>query len=595
MTIGRPAPTDTGAAAGVDGQPASDDSRCRGDVEPPAGGNGRFLALALALFLALTAVMTYPQVLRMSDGVHDPADPLMVTWVLAWVAHQLPNAPARIFDANIFYPERNTLAYSETLLVPGLLAAPLHWAGLAPILIYNLVFLSGFALSGVGVALLVRRLTGNAGAGIVAGIVFAFPPYRIDHYAHLQLQQTQFIPLALWAFHRLLDSGRLRDGVLLGVCTAGQMLSCMYYGIFLIPYMAVVCGTMLIAAGVLPARRLAALAVAVAIVTVAMFPVGRAYLAARKVVGERGRDEVAQNSATWRNYLAPPEANAVYGRVFARFMDPERRLFPGFVAVALAIVGLWPRTRRGTKEKHYVRSVPFAYALGLLLAFDVSLGFNGLIYRGLYDYFLPFKALRIPARMGLMVGFSLAVLAGYGATRIVDGLRSVKTRRAVLTMIGVVMLVEYASTPLVLWAAPRRPPQAYADLMRDAGEGPTSVLFEFPTGAMEDPEYLYYSTFHWQYLVNGYSGFFPPSYQRIVNAARGFPDETSMNMIRSHGVRYLVIHGEWLYGARYEELVADLDRRPDVKLVSRHPWQRENKHAEISVYRLLTASDATSR
>ncbi len=87
-----------------------------------------------------------------------------------------------------------------------------------PILIYNLVFLSGFALSGVGVALLVRRLTGHTGAAILAGIVFAFPPYRIDHYAHLQLQQTQFIPLALWAFHRLLDTGRLRDGVLLGVC-----------------------------------------------------------------------------------------------------------------------------------------------------------------------------------------------------------------------------------------------------------------------------------------------------------------------------------------------------------------------------------------
>ena len=224
----------------------------------------------------------------------------------------------------------------------------------------------------------------------------------------------------------------------------------------------------------------------------------------------------------------------------------------------------------------------------------MSLGFNGVIYRGLYDYFLPFKALRIPARMGLMVGFSLAVLAGYGATRIADRLPSAKVRRAVLTLIGLLMLAEYASHPLELWAAPRQPPQAYADLVRDIGEGPTSVIFEFPTGNMEDPEYLYYSTFHWQYLVNGYSGFFPPSYQKIVNAVRGFPDEASMNMIRSHGVRYLVIHGEWLYGARYEELVAELDRRPDLKLVSRHPWQRQDKHAEISVYRVGVSADASA-
>ncbi|MBW8866184.1 MAG: glycosyltransferase family 39 protein [Acidobacteria bacterium] len=288
----------------------------------------RFAAWSLLLFTVLTAVMTYPQVFHMMEGVHDDGDPLMVTWVLAWVAHQLPRAPAHLFDANIFYPERNTLAYSETLLVPGAAAAPLHWAGVPPILIYNLVFLSGFAISGVTVALLVRRLTGHSGAAILAGIVFAFPPYRIDHYAHLQLQQTQFIPLAMLAFHRLLDTNRLRDGVWLGVAVACQMLSCMYYGLFLIPYMTVVCGALLIARREMPRRRLAALAIAAAVIVVMLLPVGRAYMAARAVVGERGRAEVADGSATWRNYLAPPEVNAVYGKVFARFMEPERTAPP---------------------------------------------------------------------------------------------------------------------------------------------------------------------------------------------------------------------------------------------------------------------------
>ena len=538
----------------------------------------RFLAASLVLFSLLTAIMTYPQILHMGDGVHDDGDPLLVTWVLAWVAHQLPRAPAHLFDANIFYPERNTLAYSETLIVPGIAAAPLHWLGVGPILIHNLVFLSGFALSGVGVALLVRRLTGHTGAAILAGIVFAFPPYRIDHYAHLQLQQTQFIPLALLGFHRLLDTGRLRDGVLLGVSVACQMLSCMYYGIFLVPYMAVVCGTMLIAARAMPRERLVALVAAVAIAMVVMIPTAGAYLAAREVVGERGRADVADSSATWRNYLAPPELNAVYGKVFARFMQPERRLFPGFVAVVLAIVGLWPP----------LNAIRLAYGLGLLLAFDVSLGFNGLLYPALYDYFLPFKALRVPARMGLMVGFSLAILAGYGVARIAGRLRSGWARRAVVGALGVLMLVEYASKPIELWKAPLSPPQAYADIVRDRGDSPTAVLFEFPTGLIEDAAYTYYSTFHWQWLVNGYSGFFPPSYRRLVTAMPEFPDEPSMDAIRSHGVRYLVIHGEYLRGDRYQTLIPQLDRRPDLTLVSRHPWATASKHSEISVYRLTT-------
>lgn len=574
--------------------------------------------------------MTFPQVLHLGDAVHDDGDPLLMTWTLAWVAHQLPLAPAHIFDANMFHPERNTLAYSETMLVPGIVVAPLYWLGVHPILIYNLVFLSGFALSGVGVALLVRRLTGNAAAAILAGIIFAFLPYRIDHFAHLQLQQTQFIPLALWAFHRLLDTGRLRDGVLVGLFVACQMLSCMYYGIFLIPYMAVVCGVLLIArysklevrskkyegltaesaeiavesfstGSTAPPvkgsyfllrtsylhRLLLALAAAAAVLSVLMIPAGRAYLAARAVVGERGPGEVAQYSATWRNYLAPPEVNAVYGKVFARFMEPERRLFPGFVAIALAVAGLLPRASSGrSRFREYIQTPQTAYALGLILAFDVSLGFNGLIYRGLYDYFLPFKALRIPARMGLMVGFSLAVLAGYGAARIAAHIHSAPLRRLALVGLGVLLLVEYASTPVPLWMAPRNPPETYADLLKDRGDGPTAVVFEFPTNPLDDPAYLYFSTFHWQSLVNGYSGFFPPSYRRLVRAVQNFPDPPSMDAIKSHGANYLVVHGERLYGGRYEQLLPMLDAMPDLTLVSRRPAQREDKHSEISLYRV---------
>src|SRR5436189_4086277 len=98
----------------------------------------RLLIVSALLYTVLTAVMTYPQALHMRDGVHDDGDPLLNAWALAWIAHELPAAPAHLFDANIFYPERRTLAFSETLLAPGLAAAPLEWAGLGPILVYNI-------------------------------------------------------------------------------------------------------------------------------------------------------------------------------------------------------------------------------------------------------------------------------------------------------------------------------------------------------------------------------------------------------------------------------------------------------------------------
>jgi len=319
--------------------------------------------------------------------------------------------------------------------------------------------------------------------------------------------------------------------------------------------------------------------VAVAIALIAAVPVGKAYLGARKVVGERGRDEVANGSATLANYLSPPEENAVYGKAFQRFGAPERRLFTGFTALALTIVALWPPL-----------SAPrLAYALGLVMAFDLSLGFNGFSYRVLYEYFLPFRSLRIPARMGIIVGFSLAVLTGYGAARIADRLPSARARRLVLVLFGAVMLVEYASKRLPSVTLPLTLPQAYVDVLRDRGDSPTAAIFEFPVSSQDDPTYMYYSTFHWQHLVNGYSGFFPPSYIFLVNAVQNIPDDEAMHVIKSHGTRYLLVHGERLYGGRYEQLVDGLARRPELTLVSRSPSERHGQHGEISVYRVSYA------
>ncbi len=529
----------------------------------------RFLALAFGLYASLTCVMTYPQVRHMRDAVHDDGDPLLNTWALAWVAHQLPRAPAHLFDANIFYPERRTLAYSETLLLPAAVVAPLEWAGVSPILIYNLVLLSGFAISGVGVALLVRRLTDRAGPALVAGLIFAFLPFRIDHYPHMQLQQTQCLPFAMWAFHRFLDTRRMRDAVWFGALTAGQMLSCMYYGLLLIPYLAVVCGALAVA----HRARLAPLLVAAAIVAVAAYPVGKAYLGARKVVGERGRDEVWQGSARPTDYLGPPDLNVVYGEALARFSRPERRLFPGFVAIALGILGLWPR-----RSAPSTRTAVLTYGLGLLVAFDLSLGLNGFTYRVLYDYVVPFRGLRIPARGGLIVGFSLAVLAGFGLARI--------RRSAVIAGLGVLVCVEYLSRPLTMMTIATDPPRVYTDLLRaNRGDPPVAIL-EFPVSPQDDPTYMYYSTFHWQHLVNGYSGFFPPSYIVLERAVENLPDDLAMTTIRAHGARYLLIHGERLYGRRYEQLVEQLKQQPELTWVSCSPAEREGQHGEISMFRI---------
>ena len=109
----------------------------------------------------LTVFVTWPQARQLSNGVSDFGDPLMNAWTLAWVAHTLPAHPADLFDANIFHPERHTLAYSETLIVPALLVAPIRWLGGGPILAHNILLLSAYVLSGLAMFVLVRSLTNH--------------------------------------------------------------------------------------------------------------------------------------------------------------------------------------------------------------------------------------------------------------------------------------------------------------------------------------------------------------------------------------------------------------------------------------------------
>src|ERR1700730_11482813 len=191
------------------------------------------------IFLALTALVTYPQVRALGTSVPYHSDPYFSMWRLAWVAHAIRTDPRALFEANIFYPAHDTLGYSDAMLLPGTVVAPLFWAGINPVLIYNLALFAAFALSGYAAFLLARMLTGSVPGSIVAGIIYAFAPYRFCHYMHLELQIVFWIPFALLLAHRIVANGRVRDGVMLGLTMAAQLLSSIYVGIFLITYLAV--------------------------------------------------------------------------------------------------------------------------------------------------------------------------------------------------------------------------------------------------------------------------------------------------------------------------------------------------------------------
>jgi hypothetical protein len=147
------------------------------DTQPPSFPGLREFAAVVAAFSILTAVMTWQVIARIGSVARiDNADGEFGIWNIAWVARALVTNPRHVFDANIFFPHKGTLAYSEANLGAGFLAIPVYWISRNPYAANNFVLLLSFVLSGTAMYYLARYLSGSRPAATVAAICFAFCP-----------------------------------------------------------------------------------------------------------------------------------------------------------------------------------------------------------------------------------------------------------------------------------------------------------------------------------------------------------------------------------------------------------------------------------
>jgi hypothetical protein len=514
-------------------------------------------AAVLAGFVVLAVVNTYPLAFTPGSVIGQHGDAYFSVWRLAWVAHQLRADPLHLFDGNIFHPHKTTLAYSDAMLLPAAVLAPLHWAGVAPLVVYNLTVVGSFVLNALAAYVLGWRLTRSHVAGAVAGVIFAFAPYRFEHFDHLELQFAFWMPLAVLAWHRAVRTEAPRDYLLVAACVAAQALSCIYYSVFLMSWLGVLTAVWFARA---PLRLVKAVAWGLlpAVTVLALYSLP--YLSVRQHLGDRDVSDLAVYSATTRDFLSAPATNVLYGWT-ADLGANERRLFPGAIAVCLAVAGLWPPLGR----------VRLLHALGVLVALLLAIGLNGPIYGLLYEYVLPFRGLRVPARATILVLLGTSVLAAFGWGRLSGWLQP---RRRLAAALAVIVLAgpaaEYLSRPAV------RPVDAGISPWYEwLATQPDAVVFEWPVTVpwrlwdMVDVEYMYRSTRHWRPLVNGYSGNYPDSYIHLLLRMRSFPDTGSLEYLQRIGVTVLIVHEPADDGAEvYAKAIARLERDEHVDLIS---------------------------
>jgi hypothetical protein len=510
-----------------------------------------WLALAAA-YTAVTLVYFWPLPLLWGDHIGpDLGDPLFNLYVLKWGVHQIRLGMPDFWDANIFYPTRGALAFSDHLLGPAaqlalfLLAVPNAIAG------YNFLFFSSFVASALTTAWVLRRSGLSWTASALGGWMYSFSCFRISQMSHLQVLIAQWVPLTLWFWDRLLAERRARYAALFLLfyllnLTGGCYLAYMIH----FPLLAILLSRLIAEKRELVSLRslrlLAPVALVAGVVVALLF---LPYVRVSKAQGlSRPQEEIEDYSARLASYASPSTLNRYFGeetrpfleRLFGNsaelFYRPENSLFAGFLPTAFFLLGAGAALRG-------LRKGPVdPWARGLALAGLICLALSfAQVYIPLARVIPGLSGMRVPARFYAFTSLTLVYFAARGIDLLRQRLPG-KGRAALAAVLALVLAVELAPRRLGWERLPREEelPRAYA-LIRD--DPSVKAIVELPLRAdARENDYLYASTLHWKPIANGYSGYMAESYLGLVNHIPFVPHDDGFELLRKMGITHLVVH-----------------------------------------------------
>jgi hypothetical protein len=521
---------------------------------------------ASALYIVLTIVAAYPISARPGSVVFgDNPDTHFYLWTLSWDVHAFLQQPLTIFNANIYYPNHLTLAYSENQIGSALVAAPILWLTGNPVLAVNLVALIGCALCGIGGYVLGRRLGLDARAAFICGLVFAFAPARFVRTGQAYLGTLQWIPFTLAALHAYFDRGEPRSLRWAAVCFTLQALTSGHGAVLLaIAVVGFVVHRAINGDAIAPLRWLRDLGV---LGGLALWPSVLIYIPYRLVQVEIGLRRSLQDWAPTPQSFFEAQTH-LQQWLLARLPGlrinelANANLFPGYLPIVLALVafsgGVREWRRRSGAPRHVDSTMLYVTLtiLGIWISMGPPLGLWPLIY------WLPgFSFIRLSSRFMLLAMLGFAVLSGLAIQRVSSRLTPRRARWLPVVIAGL-MFGEFADMPLPV--TPYRVAIPAIDRWLATQPG-TFAIAEFPASSVVryQTTYMLHSMAHWQKTVHGYSGFEAPLHTQLYQELRGFPDELSLRRLGELGVSRLVVHEEMYRPGEWPQVEERLQRFGD--------------------------------
>src|SRR5262245_24850347 len=517
--------------------------------------------------------MVYPVLRHLGSVVpHDLGDPILNTWLLWWSSKQWP-LTAAWWNAPMFFPAPDVMALSELLIGLLPITVVVQWLTHNPLAAYNVAFLLSFPLCGLAAYALALELTGRRDASLLAGLAFAFAPYRMGQLAHLQMLSYYWAPVALLGLHRYLRTAEWRWLILFGAAWLMQALT-NGYALFHLSVL-IALWTIWFAR---PIRKAFPIVVTWLIAAIPLVPGLWKYRQVHTALHlVRDINEIKRLSLQFGDVFAPSPELVLWGSRLAP-ARPEATIFPGVTMLAVGLIWLiasktWKRASpetRTTDEKVLIAVSAIAaivalsifvvgpWALGPLTVTDFRKPFSlAVLFRVLA--FLRGRWMRDAWRRHSVAVFYVVAMAAifvlalgpeprlFGRPILYEPpyswlmrLPGFETLRVPARFAMLIVLCQSVLLALAVsrWSSRLRR-RELAVLLIGAGllvdgwarvhveqpppsgpEWPDAIaaVVEVPPGGQHDFDAIYRSLSHGRPIVNGYSGFFPPFYLPFVTA-----------------------------------------------------------------------------
>ncbi len=549
-----------------------------------AGNNmrvfGRKNWIGFVLITLATAIYFGPLITRVAT-YSDGGDVMFNAWTLArdqnCILHQ--NCP-NYSDGNIYFPNKDSMLFSETQLSAGLLTLPLRVVTDNPILYNNVWTIVSFFFSGIFMYLLAKRLSkGNELFSLGSALIFEFAPIKIVAISHLQSQSIFYLPLIILLLLEFIDNKQIKKRYLIASFIA--MVFLFYASWYQMVFGLIVIFPLLLGLFFIKSfdRRKILLLMATTILAVATtFPLAKEYIRFSKInKATFSINDQSMYSASLKDYVLPFN-DTLGGRLYYQHAptakingyNPDSSSYHGLtlyimiIAITVLCLTAYGRKRVGRQEVKLlyiflvIALVGFIVSLGPLLKLGASSLHNipgsqtkfgiALPYI-LIDKFLPqLSFIRAIGRASIIVLFALCSILAIGAP--LFQYRRKHVRYIFISMLYFLIFFELMpihqfSINSAAYTEHRGVPSVYRYIHNSSQVDNIIILRSnsdypgapFPVARSED---VLWAGYHNKNIFNGYSGYEPPNYKQTYADFTDF-ESNDVAKLKKLNISYILV------------------------------------------------------